>query len=455
MDKFTSSLEIKSVSTDDQRVLVGIASTPTPDRVKDVIEPTGLTARGSIPLLLGHDADKPVGTVTFGTPTAKGLPFTARIAKVEDDGEVKKRTDTAWHSVKSGLIKGVSIGFIPKESKALPNGGTHYTKAEVHELSLTATPCNPDAVITAFKSTQTPNHKELMTRNTLADQIRKAVAMSPDQALIESTKTKAAVPASTTSNTPALYYPGQAPGVVLPPVTTAIVAALANLGAPQLPPNVRILTQGALLQASEIEEGEPYPAAAPSVDFALTSRRKFGLILAFNDVLFAANNFNDSVVQYVQNQLEHAANNATDAFMVALMTANGTAANSVAAALAAFAGDLRTACWIGSPETLTTLQDAANPNIGPRGGTYKTLPAIASLAVPPGKLILQDVQRIAVFDGPEIVERSNEASIVMDTAPSTATSTPVSMFQQNMTALKITKYADANLLAAPQIITLA
>ncbi|MGA3972415.1 HK97 family phage prohead protease [Ralstonia nicotianae] len=105
--------------------------------------------------MLNHKPDQPVGTVRFGKPTAKGLPFKAQIAKVDDEGTVKARTDEAWHSVKSGIIKGTSIGFIPQEYNYKDDGGVHYEKAAVHELSLTAIPCNPEAVITAFKSLQT------------------------------------------------------------------------------------------------------------------------------------------------------------------------------------------------------------------------------------------------------------------------------------------------------------
>lgn len=273
-------------------------------------------------------------------------------------------------------------------------------------------------------------------------------------ALLPAVVTKAAVSAATTVNTPALYQPTQAAGVLLPPTTVPILSQFVGLGAPKLPPNTRILTQSELLEASEVAEGEQYPAAAPSIDFALTSQRKFGLILAFYNTLLAADNFSDAVVQYVQDQLETAANNATDAFMVSLMTDGGTPATTVAGALAAFAGDLRTAAWIGSPQTLATLQDAANPNVGPRGGVFKTLPVIASLSVPAGKLLLQDVKRIAVFDGPQIVERSRQASLLMDTDPATASTAAVSLFQNDMTGLKITKYADAKLIAAPQVITL-
>lgn len=416
----------------------------------------GLTARGNIPLLLNHQTDQPVGTVTFGNATPKGLPFTAKITKIDEPGEVKTRTDTAWHSVKSGIIKGVSIGFIPRESTPSSSGGTHFTRGEVYELSLTAVPANPDAVITTFKSVQPIDHKAGMIHNPLAEQIRKAVAMSHSEALIASSVagiTKEAVPAAAIGNTPALYYPTQTASVLLPPTTPPIVSQLAALGAPQLPPNVRLLTQALLLQASEIAEGDPTPAAAPGVDFALTSLRKFGLICTFSNALLAPVNLTDAVVQYVQDQLEAAANNATDAFMVALMTTSGAAAGTVAAAMTAFAGDLRTACWIGNPGTLASLRSAQETDIGPRGGSFYQLPALASLAVPDGKLILQDIKRIAVFDGPQYVARSIEADIVMDSDPKNATSKPVRLFQENMTALKIIKYADAKLIAVPQIVT--
>jgi len=150
--KAFSAITIKSFR-EESREIEGIASTPALDRVKDIVEPLGLTFAADAPLLLNHDHAQPVGTVQFGAPTAKGLPFKAKIAKVDEEGVVKQRTDEAWHSVKGGLIKGVSIGFIPEEYEPLGQGkGVRFTKASVHELSLVAIPCNPDAVITAFKS---------------------------------------------------------------------------------------------------------------------------------------------------------------------------------------------------------------------------------------------------------------------------------------------------------------
>lgn len=147
-----SAITIKRLN-EESRQIEGIASTPTLDRAKDIVEPLGLTFAPEVPLLLNHDPSQPVGNVKFGTPTAHGLPFTAVISKVAEPGVVKDRTDEAWHSVKAGLIKGVSIGFLPESYEQIGTGkGLRFTSAAVHELSLVAIPCNPEAVITAFKS---------------------------------------------------------------------------------------------------------------------------------------------------------------------------------------------------------------------------------------------------------------------------------------------------------------
>lgn len=150
-NKAFSAISIKSID-EDKREIEGIASTPALDKVKDIVEPLGLTFDPDTPLMLNHDHSQPVGSVQFGAPTAKGLPFKATIATVTEPGVVKDRTDEAWHSVKAKLIKGVSIGFIPSEFEPIAKGGVRFTKAHVHELSLTAIPCNPEAMITAFKS---------------------------------------------------------------------------------------------------------------------------------------------------------------------------------------------------------------------------------------------------------------------------------------------------------------
>lgn len=453
MDKSYSEFVIKSIA-EEAREIEGMATTPTVDRVNDVVDPMGLSFKREAALLLNHDHSQPVGTVTFGTPTANGLPFKAKIAKVSEPGEVKTRTDTAWHSVKSGIIKGVSIGFRPVESKALSNGGKLFTKADVHELSLVAVPCNPDAQITSFKSLNAS--KGNILNQTAINQVRKALDMSPWDAAI-----KSAVAPATTANTgasvdpgPGLSYVAQQNGVTVlqPLVTRSVIAQLADLGAPQLPPDVRALTQAGVLIAPEIPEGGQFPAAAPGTDFVLEAARKVGLIMVFNSELTI--NGSDAVLNYVQGNLESAADNGVDDLVTAeLLTLAGTAHATIKDALTAFDGDIRTACWLGNPDTLTTLRSPQETGVGPNGGVYYQLPALPVLAMPEGVLLLVDAKRTAVWDGPQFIERSNEADIVMDDGKGTATTQIYRLFQQNGVALKVTKYFDYKAMVNPVALT--
>jgi hypothetical protein len=47
------------------------------------------------------------------------------------------------------VVKGISVGFRPVESKPLGNSGTHYLKQKLVEASLCAVPANPAALLTA------------------------------------------------------------------------------------------------------------------------------------------------------------------------------------------------------------------------------------------------------------------------------------------------------------------
>lgn len=146
MTRAYSFLEIKAV-TDDARVITGLASTPETDRVGDVVEPMGVEFKNPLVLLWQHDHEKPIGTVEFGKPTAKGVPFTATIATVNEPGTLKDRVDEAWQSVKAGLIRAVSIGFRSLESENIAGTwGTRYIQTEVFELSLVSVPANAGAV---------------------------------------------------------------------------------------------------------------------------------------------------------------------------------------------------------------------------------------------------------------------------------------------------------------------
>ncbi len=145
-----SILTIKAVD-DDLRMLTGVATTPEPDRLGDVIEPMGVKYKNPMPLLWQHRSSEPVGTVNFDKPTKNGITFRAKIAKTDEPGTLKDRLDEAWQSVKLGLVRAVSIGFRSIEMSFMDDG-IRFIESEVLELSLVTIPANSDCRIETIKS---------------------------------------------------------------------------------------------------------------------------------------------------------------------------------------------------------------------------------------------------------------------------------------------------------------
>lgn len=148
-----ATLIVKSVD-EDKRIIAGIATSPEPDRLGDIIDPLGVTFAASLPLLLHHDVTLPVGTAKFDKPTKQGITFTAKLPTISEPGRLRDRVDEAWQSVKAGLIRGVSIGFrvIGDAIERLKDGGLRYLETEVLELSLVTVPANAAATITSIRS---------------------------------------------------------------------------------------------------------------------------------------------------------------------------------------------------------------------------------------------------------------------------------------------------------------
>lgn len=153
MTKAYSTLQIKSVTdTDDERIITGIANTPSTDRDDDILEPMGAAFVLPIPLLWQHNHNQPIGEVIQATVTNKGIEIVAKIAKITENGKLKDRIDEAWQSIKSGLVKCLSVGFKIKEYNYLESSwGLHIKEWEWYELSVVTVPANGDAVITSVK----------------------------------------------------------------------------------------------------------------------------------------------------------------------------------------------------------------------------------------------------------------------------------------------------------------
>ena len=151
----------------------GIASTPELDRQGDMVDPAGVTFRNPLPLLFHHDMRQPIGTVVL-TKTPAGILFEATLPALEELGALKTRVDEAWHSVKAGVITGVSIGHrILKDGvEYLSNGTRRLTKTEICEVSLVTIPANAQASILLVKSLAAPRRLETaMAKQTTAEHI--------------------------------------------------------------------------------------------------------------------------------------------------------------------------------------------------------------------------------------------------------------------------------------------
>jgi HK97 family phage prohead protease len=146
-----SVLSVKSID-EVKRIIRGVATTPSVDRVGDIIDPLGVKFENPMPFLWQHRHDQPIGTVKFDKPKKDGIDFEAKIASTNEPGTLKDRLDEAWQSIKLGLVKAVSIGFRPIEYAFMDNGGIRYNETEVYELSAVTIPANSDALITTIKS---------------------------------------------------------------------------------------------------------------------------------------------------------------------------------------------------------------------------------------------------------------------------------------------------------------
>jgi len=142
-----SLLSLKTVD-DEHRILEGVATTPTPDRMGDIVEPRGAIFSLPMPLLWQHQAGQPIGQVTHAKVTDAGIVIRAQIAK-----NVSPRIDEQYALIKAGLVPGLSIGFAPKEYAFIDDtDGMRFSSWEWLELSAVTIPANAEASITAIKS---------------------------------------------------------------------------------------------------------------------------------------------------------------------------------------------------------------------------------------------------------------------------------------------------------------
>lgn len=175
LERAYSYLTERSINQTDKFVYIeGIASTPTLDRMEDVVEPMGARFQLPMKLLLQHDHNMPVGNMTFAKPTPKGIPFKAEIPRISEPGVVKNRVDEAIHSLMYNLISAVSIGFKPIEGKVerLASGGLRFKEWLWFELSLVTIPANAEAIISVVKQFDTKTAPTLITGERVVETVK-------------------------------------------------------------------------------------------------------------------------------------------------------------------------------------------------------------------------------------------------------------------------------------------
>jgi HK97 family phage prohead protease len=154
MNRAYSTIDIKAMQDEDgKRMFSGIATTPSTDRMGDIVEPKGAEFTLPIPLLWQHDSRQPIGWVTEAKVTDKGIEIVGEIASVKEVGSLQARLDEAWQSMKAKLVRGLSIGFQALESTRIENTYAYrYVKWSWLELSAVTVPANSECSITSIKS---------------------------------------------------------------------------------------------------------------------------------------------------------------------------------------------------------------------------------------------------------------------------------------------------------------
>lgn len=146
-----STMVVKAVD-EDKREITGIASTPGTDRMGDIVEPKGADFKLPLAFLWQHDHSQPIGQVVSAKVTDAGIEIVARLANIAAPSQLAARLEEAWQSIKSGLVRGLSIGFRPLEYSFIDEGGVRFNKYEIFEISAVTIPANAEASITSVKS---------------------------------------------------------------------------------------------------------------------------------------------------------------------------------------------------------------------------------------------------------------------------------------------------------------
>lgn len=120
-----------------------------PDRIGDIIEKGSFKGVSlPLPMLFGHDLNDPVGTWTVAAEDDAGLQVKGNLL-INDVARARE----VHALVKSGAVRGLSVGFISKKAVSRKGArGRTISALDLFEISLVTVPMHPGAKVTSAKS---------------------------------------------------------------------------------------------------------------------------------------------------------------------------------------------------------------------------------------------------------------------------------------------------------------
>lgn len=134
---------------DDAGAISGVAwKYDQPDRIGDMIVP-GAFAKAAmpIPMLFGHDLNDPIGT--WDAAEDKNGVWQVKGKLLVDE---LPRAREVRALVRSGAVKGLSIGFLTGKAEPRSGGGRLIKSLELFEVSIVTVGMHPGARVTSAKS---------------------------------------------------------------------------------------------------------------------------------------------------------------------------------------------------------------------------------------------------------------------------------------------------------------
>ena len=157
MKKVSKLFTSKAVKIDEKnRTAEFIISDDVPDRMDEIVEQSWDTENYEAnPIVLwGHNPSEPenvLGT-SLGLTTEKDgdRTITKSTVKFSEEG-INSKADMVFRQIVAGILRTVSVGFIPKTFKEDEDGKDILADNELLEFSIVPIPANPRAVALAFK----------------------------------------------------------------------------------------------------------------------------------------------------------------------------------------------------------------------------------------------------------------------------------------------------------------